>query len=57
MIFIMPPNPTPHPLTQAYQNQFKSGFKAAESDEAGFKPNARIIEEKKRKDGKKSRWE
>ena len=34
-----------------------SGFKAAESEEAGFNPNAKIIEEKKRKDGKKSRWE
>ena len=32
-----------------------SGFKAAETDEGGFNPNARIIvEEKKRK--KPSRW-
>jgi hypothetical protein len=32
-----------------------SGFKAAETDEGGYNPNARIIEEKKRK--KPSRWD
>lgn len=42
-------------VKQAYKNQFMSGFKAAETDEGGFNPNARIIvEEKKRK--KPSRW-
>ena len=45
-------------LVQAYKHQFMSGFKAAETDEGGYNPNAKIIEEeKKRKDGKKSRWE
>jgi len=42
-------------VKQAYKNQFMSGFKAAETDEGGYNPNARIIEEKKRK--KPSRWE
>jgi len=45
-------------VKQAYKNQFMTGFKAAETDEGGYKPNARIIdEERKRKDGKRSRWE
>ena len=45
-------------IVQAYKHQFMSGFKAAETDEGGYNPNAKIIEEeKKRKDGKKSRWE
>ena len=42
---------------QAYKHQFMSGFKPAETDEGSFNPNAKIIEEKKRKDGKRSRWE
>merc|ERR1712037_752775 len=44
-------------VKQAYKHQFMSGFKAAETDEGSFNPNAKIIEEKKRKDGKRSRWE
>ena len=44
-------------LFQAYKHQFMSGFKPAETDEGSFNPNAKIIEEKKRKDGKRSRWE
>ena len=43
--------------SQAYKHQFMSGFKPAETDEGSFNPNAKIIEEKKRKDGKRSRWE
>jgi len=42
-------------VKQAYKNQFMSGFRAAETNEGGYNPNARIIvEEKKRK--KPSRW-
>jgi len=44
-------------VKQAYKHQFMSGFKPAETDEGSFNPNAKIIEEKKRKDGKRSRWE
>jgi len=43
-------------VKQAYKNQFMSGFKAAETDEGGYNPNARIIEEQKKRK-KPSRWE
>ena len=49
-------------VKQAYKRQFMSNFKSAQSDEAGFNPNSKIIHEEPppppgagRK--KKSRWE
>ena len=43
-------------VKQAYKNQFLSNFRAAESEEAGYNPNARIIEPKKARK-RPSRWE
>lgn len=44
-------------VRQAYKNQFMSGFRPAETEEASFCPNARVIgQEPTRKSGKKSRW-
>ena len=42
-------------VKQAYKNQFMSNFKAAETEEAGFNPNSRIIPEKKARK-RPSRW-
>ena len=49
-------------IKQAYKNQFMSNFKSAESEEAGYNPNAKIIQEEPplppgEKRRKKSRWE
>ena len=48
-------------IKQAYKNQFMSNFKSAESEEAGYNPNAKIIQEEPQPPGekrrKKSRWE
>jgi len=43
-------------VKQAYKNQFMSNFKAAESVEAGYNPNAKIIQEKKPRK-RPSRWD
>jgi len=43
-------------VKMAYKNQFMSNFKAAETEEAGYNPNARIIEEKKPRK-RPSRWD
>jgi len=42
-------------VKQAYKNQFMSNFRAAESSEAGYNPNSRLIEEKKPRK-RPSRW-
>ena len=48
-------------IKKAYKNQFMSNFKSAESEEAGYNPNARIIQDEPAPPGtgrrKKSRWE
>jgi len=43
-------------VKQAYRNQFVSNFRAAETEEAGYNPNAKIIEEKKKRK-RPSRWD
>jgi len=42
-------------VKQAYKNQFQSNFRAAESSDAGYNPNSRLIEEKKSRK-RPSRW-
>lgn len=42
-------------VKMAYKNQFMSNFRAAESSEAGYNPNSRLIEEKKPRK-RPSRW-
>ena len=48
-------------IKQAYKNQFMSNFKSAQSEEAGYNPNAKIIQEEPLPPGekrrKKTRWE
>ena len=48
-------------IKKAYKNQFMSNFRSAESEEAGYNPNAKIIQEEPAPPGtsrrKKSRWE
>jgi len=43
-------------VKKAFKSQFTSNFKAAETDEGGYNPNARLIEEKKERK-RPSRWE
>ena len=48
-------------IKQAYKHQFMSNFKSAQSEEAGYNPNSKIIQEEPQPPGtsrrKKSRWE
>jgi len=43
-------------VRKAFKNQFQSNFKAAATEEGGYNPNARLIEEKKERK-RPSRWE
>ena len=42
-------------VKKAYQNQFMSNFRPAQSSEAGYNPNSKFIEEKKARK-RPSRW-
>ena len=48
-------------IKQAYKHQFMSNFKSAQTEEGGYNPNSKIIQEEPAPPGtsrrKKSRWE
>jgi hypothetical protein len=43
-------------VKQAYKNQFMSNFRAAQSEDAGYNPNAKIIQPKAPRK-RPSRWD